>query len=184
MSGVELFALPAVLGGSTVTLGAAMTAAGTVFSAASMLQQGAAAKASSRYNAALYERNSQIAQQNAAFQEDRQRRLATQRMGANRAAIGSYIGVTMDGSALDILESNAAQEELDALMIRWNGANAAGDLMSNAGLQRAQGTNAQIGSYIGAGSSILLGGAKTADRLKEPSGVKLTAGQTNPGREL
>jgi hypothetical protein len=183
MSGVELFALPAVLGGSTVTLGAAMTAAGTVFSAASMLQQGAAAKASSRYNAALYERNSQIAQQNAAFQEDRQRRLATQRMGTNRAAIGAS-GVTMDGSALDILESNAAQEELDALMIRWNGANVSGDLMSNAGLQRAQGTNAQIGSYIGAGSSILLGGAKTADRLKEPSGVKLTAGQTNPGREL
>ena len=36
MSGVELFALPAALGGSTVTLGAAMTAAGTVFSAASM----------------------------------------------------------------------------------------------------------------------------------------------------
>lgn len=167
MTGVELFALPAALGGSTVTLGAAMTAAGTALSAASFLQQGAAAKASSRYNAALYERNAQIAQQNAQFQEDRQRRLATQRMGANRAAIGAS-GVTMDGSALDILESNAAQEELDALMIRWNGANAAGDLMGNAGLQRAQGANAQMGSYIGAGSALLLGGSKAADRLKAP----------------
>lgn len=170
MTGVELFALPAALGGSTVTLGAAMTAAGTALSAASFLQQGAAAKASARYNAALYERNSQIAQQNAQFQEDRQRRVAAQRMGANRAAIGGS-GVTMDGSALDILESNAAQEELDALMIRWNGTNAASDLMGNAGLQRAQGANAQTGSFIGAGSALLLGGAKAAERLKEPLGA-------------
>lgn len=169
MTGVELFALPAALGGSTVTLGAAMTAAGTALSAASFLQQGAAAKASARYNSALYERNAQIAQQNAQFQEDRQRRMAAQRMGSNRAAIGAS-GVTMDGSALDILESNAAQEELDALMIRWNGTNAAGDLMGNAGLQRAQGANAQTGSYIGAGSALLLGGAKAADRLKQPVG--------------
>jgi hypothetical protein len=93
--------------------------------------------------------------------------MAAQRMGANRAAIGAS-GVTMDGSALDILESNAAQEELDALMIRWNGANVSGDLMSNAGLQRAQGANAQTGSYIGAGSALLLGGSKAVDRLKAP----------------
>lgn len=168
MSGVELFALPAALGGSTVTLGAALTAVGTGFSVFSALSQGAAASSSAKYNAALYERNAQIAQQNTAFQEDRQRRLAAQRAGANRAAIGAS-GITTEGSALDILESNAAQEELDALMIRWNGANAADGARANANLQRAQGDNARTGSYLQAGSALLLGAARTSDRLKAPS---------------
>lgn len=168
MSGVELFALPAMLGGSTVTLGTAATAVGAGLSAFSALSQGAAADSAARYNAALYERNAQITRQNAQMQEDRQRRLATMRAGANRAAIGAS-GITTEGSALDLLESNAMQEELDALMIRWNGANAAADLEANAQLQRAQGRNARLSGYGQAGSALLLGGTRAAGMLKAPS---------------
>lgn len=165
MTGVELFALPAALGGSTVTLGTALSAAGTIFSAVSSISQGQAAKASGNYNAALYERNAQIAEQNARVQEDRQRRLATQRMGANRAAIGAS-GVSLEGSPLDILEANAAQEELDALTIRWNGLNEASGMRASGALQRAQGSNAARSGFMQAGSALLLGGVKAAGTLK------------------
>lgn len=159
MTGVELFAIPAALGGGSFTVGSAMSLLGTAFSAISAIQQGNAAKASGDYNAALYERNAQIAQQQSAADETRQRRLATMRAGANRAAVGAS-GIQVDGSPLDILESNAAQEELDALMIRWNGQNAADSARASGALARAQGENAQRSGYMQAGSAILLGGAK------------------------
>ncbi|MBM4071992.1 MAG: hypothetical protein FJ271_24160 [Planctomycetes bacterium] len=164
MSGATLFTLPAVLGGAKVTLGVALSAAGAALSAGSFLQQGAAEKASARYNAALYERTAQLAEQKAQFDETRHRRLAALRMGQNRAALGDS-GVTMSGSALEIFESNAAQEELDALMIKWNATNQVSDLMSNARLERAKGRNALVGGFLGAGASALLGGAKVGEKL-------------------
>jgi hypothetical protein len=175
MSGVELFALPAALGGGTVTLGGAALAVGAGLSAVSALSQGAAASSAAKYNATLYERNAQITRQAAQAQEDRQRRLATMRAGANRAAIGAS-GVTTEGSALDLLEANAVQEELDALMIRWNGETASGDMEANARLQRASGRAARFNSFAGAGSALLLGGAKAFDMIKlapVPSSVGL-----------
>jgi hypothetical protein len=165
MSGVELFALPALLGGGTVTLGTAATALGTVFSAVSAISSGNAARASGDYNAALYAQNAEVTRQRAAADESRQRRLATQRMGANAAAAGAS-GVGFSGSVLDILESNAAQEELDALTIRWNGQTAASGLESQGALASAQGRNAQQQGYIGAGATLLLGGVKSYDMLK------------------
>jgi hypothetical protein len=168
MSGVELFALPALLGGGTVTLAGAATAVGAGLSAVSALSQGAAANSAAKYNAALYERNARITEQNAQMQEDRQRRLAAMRAGANRAAIGAS-GITAEGSALDLLESNAAQEELDALMIRWNGQTAAGDLRANAQLQRSAGRTAMFNGFAGAGSALLLGGTRAAGMLRPPS---------------
>lgn len=172
MSGLEpiLLGAAAVPGGAAATSGlfgvggafafgqTAMTL-GTAFSAISAISSGNAAKASGNYNAALYERNAQIAQQQAAVDEARQRRLATMRAGSNRAAVGAS-GIQVDGSPLDILESNAAQEELDALMIRWNGQNAADSARASGALARAQGENAQRAGYMQAGSAILLGGAK------------------------
>lgn len=165
MSGVELFALPAAIGGGTVTLGTAATAIGTIFSAVSSISSGNAARASGDYNAALYAQNAEVTRQRAAADEARQRRLATQRMGANVAAAGAS-GLQLNGSALDVLESNAAQEELDALTIRWNGQTAAGGLESQGVLARAQGRNAQQQGYIGAGATLLLGGTKSYDMLK------------------
>jgi hypothetical protein len=165
MTGVELFALPAAIGGGSVTLGTALGLAGTAFQALGAISQGNAARAAGDYNAALYERNAQIAEQNAKVQEDRQRRLSAMRAGANRAAVGAS-GVSLEGSPLDILESNAAQEEMDALMIRWNAQNEATGLRASGALQRAQGLNAQRQGWMSAGSAILLGGARAYDRIE------------------
>lgn len=168
MSGVELFALPAAIGGGSVTLGSALSAVGGIFSAVSSISQGNAARASGDYNAALYARNAEITRQKAQMDETRQRRLSAQRAGANVAAAGAS-GIDFSGSVLDILESNAAQEELDALTIRWNGQNAASSLDAQGSLASAQGRNAQTQGYIGAGASLLLGGAKAADQIKYPA---------------
>lgn len=165
MTGVELFALPAAIGGGSVTLGGALSFVGSAFSALGAIQQGNAAKAAGDYNAALYERNAQIAQQQAQVDENRQRRLSAMRAGANRAAVGAS-GISVEGSPLDILESNAAQEELDALMIRWNGANAAASNRASGALASAQGRAAQRAGYMQAGSAILLGGAKLYDQIE------------------
>lgn len=167
MSGVELFTLPAAIGGGTVTLGTALTAAGTVFSAVSAISQGNAARAAGDYNAALYAQNAEITRQKAALDESRQRRAATMRAGANVAAAGAS-GLQINGSALDVLESNAAQEELDSLIIRWNGETSASRLDAQGVLASAQGRSAQTQGYIGAGASLLLGGAKAADTIKYP----------------
>jgi hypothetical protein len=164
MTGVELFALPAAIGGGSVTLGTALAVGGAAFTALGAISSGNAAKAAGDYNAALYERNAQIAEQNAKVQEDRQRRLSAMRAGANRAAVGAS-GISLEGSPLDILESNAAQEELDALMIRWNGQNEATGLRASGALQRAQGANAQRQGYMTAGSAILLGAARAYDSV-------------------
>jgi len=162
MTGVELFALPAAIGGGSVTLGTALGVAGTAFQAIGAIQSGNAARAAGDYNAQLYERNAQIAAQNSQAQETRQRRLSAMRAGANRAGIGAS-GVSLEGSPLDLLESNAAQEELDALMIRWNGQNQVDGLRASGALASAQGRNAQRAGYMSAGSSILLGGVKAYD---------------------
>jgi hypothetical protein len=167
MSGVELFALPAAIGGGQFTLGTAMTLGGALFSAVSSISQGNAARASGEYNAALYARNAEITRQKAQMDETRQRRLSAQRMGTNVAAAGAS-GIDLSGSVLDVLESNAAQEELDALTIRWNGQNAADSLRAQGALASAQGRAAQTQGYVGAGSALLLGGVKAGDTIKYP----------------
>jgi hypothetical protein len=138
----------------------------------SAISQGNAARASGDYNAALYAQNAEVTRQKAQMDENRQRRLATQRAGANVAAVGAS-GIDLSGSALDVLESNAAQEELDALIIRWNGATAAQSLEARGSLARAQGRAAQTQGYIGAGASLLLGGVKAADTIKYPAPKKV-----------
>lgn len=179
MSGVELFALPAALGGGTVTLGTALTAAGSVFSAVSSISQGNAARAAGDYNAALYAQNAEVTRQRAALDEARQRRAATMRAGANVAAAGAS-GIQLNGSALDVLESNAAQEELDALLIRWNGDVSASRLDAQGALASAQGRAAQTRGYIGAGASLLLGAAKASDTIKYPKKDSFNMGFASP----
>jgi hypothetical protein len=118
---------------------------------------------SGKYNAALYARNAEVSRQQAQVAEDRQRRVAAQRAGANVAAIGAS-GLDMTGSPLDLLEANAAQEEIDALTIRWNGENQAAGLGAQGQLASAQGRNAQTQGYLGAGASLFLGASRIGSR--------------------
>ena len=158
MSGVELF----TLGSLAVTIGdvaMGVGVLGTALSATSQVQQGNYAQQTGQYNQQVYQRQAAITTQNTAAQEEAQRRDAARRAGSNRAAVGAS-GIDLTGSPLDVLEANAQQEELDALTIRWNGRNQADSLDAQGSLAAAAGSNQQQASYIGAGSTLLLGGSR------------------------
>jgi hypothetical protein len=138
-----------------------MTVAAAAMSAASSIQQGKQASAAAKFNADMQNRNAGIARQQAAAEEEKQRRLGYMRQGAARAAYGAS-GVAIEGSPLDILEQSAAQEELDALNIRYRGAIGAQSAEGQAALSSMRGDAAMQAGYMGAGSAILLGGARAA----------------------
>lgn len=145
------------MGGETLMLVASV--AGTAMSAIGAIQQGKAASNAAKYNAQLAERNAQIARDQASADEARQRRMAYIRQGALRAGYGAS-GVSVEGSPLDILEMSAAQEELDALTIRYRGELGATGYEAQAALDRAQAAGASRQGYLKAGSEILMGGAR------------------------
>ena len=96
--------------------------------------------------ASANEFNAKVARENAAIVEgqtqanlskaDRERRL---RLGANIAA-GGASGVGMD-SAMDILQSNSAQEELNLLTLKSEGLLKQRSYLQNAGLDEASAAN-------------------------------------------
>jgi len=160
MTGAEV----AVIAGSAVKVGDVLLVAGTALTALGAVSSAQAQSNAARYNAQLAERNAQISRQQAAAQEERQRRQAYLQQGAARAAYGTA-GVDLEGSPLDVLEQNALQSELDAQTIRWKGEVGAFGYEGEASLNRSRASSAVASGYMGAGSAILLGGAKLEERL-------------------
>lgn len=149
-------ALP-VLGmsaGTASTIGTVLSAVSTVAGVVGQIQQSRAAESSARYNAALAEQNRRIALQQAKADERTQRRSALRRAGSARAAAGAS-GLTLEGSALDILEDNAVEEELSALNIRYQGQLRARGFGTEASLERSRAANASSG----VGTALLTGAA-------------------------
>lgn len=157
MTGVEL---------ATVAMYASI--AGAAITAVSAISGAQAQSNAMKYNAEMAERNAQIARQNAAVEEAKQRRLTVLRQGAARANVG-MAGVDLEGSPLDILEQNAAQEELDALTIRYKGELAASGFQADAALNRANASNAMTQGYLKAGSAILMGAGQAAGYASKAS---------------
>src|SRR4051812_29875151 len=99
----------------------AMMIASTAVSVIGAIQQGAAAKQAGDYNAAIGRRNAQIAIDQSAADEARQRRVTDQQIGQIRANYGAS-GVDMgEGSPLEVLGISAMNGELDAQTIRYHG---------------------------------------------------------------
>lgn len=150
--------------GVEIAMGA-IAVAGAAMTAASSIQQGKQAEASAKFNSDMMNRNATIARQQAAAEEEKHRRLGYMRQGAARAAYGAS-GVAMEGSPLDILEQSAAQEELDALNIRYRGEIGAQSAEGQAALSRMRGAAASQAGYMGAGSAILMGAEKAGSYYK------------------
>lgn len=126
------------------------------------IRQGQAAKAASKFNAAVADQNAQIARQEAqdlAMQQSRENYL---RLGAIRAAQGKSGGAAGEGSVLDIIGDAASQGELQRQYILRSGELKARGFQSTAMLDRAQGKNAQTAGYLAAGSALLAGGSEYA----------------------
>lgn len=129
-------------------------AVGAVVAAKGAADQARAQANAQNYNAAIAARNAVIARDQAARDAQAQQRNAYRQLGAMRAAVGAS-GVTMEGSALDLMESSAAEAELDRLNIQYKGELKATGYNEEAVLDRYGATNAvRQGQYQSA--SILL----------------------------
>lgn len=135
-------------------------ATAAVVSAVGMISQAQSAKSAANYNAAVAERNATVSRQQAAANEAAQRRENYRAMGRIRAGYGAA-GVTPEGSPLDILESSAAEAELDALNTRYKGELTAIGYQDEATLQRSRASSAMTAGVLNAGSALLSGAGKS-----------------------
>ena len=141
-----------------------------VFGAISSIQAGQAQAASyksqaqaSEYNATIQAQNATVARQQANAREELQRRQARQVLGAQRAAIAQS-GTGLSGSNADIYGQSAANAELDAMNIRYEGELDARGLLAQSELSKYDAKVAKMnaktakkGGYLGAGSALLSG---------------------------
>jgi hypothetical protein len=138
---------------------AIISAVGTGISVIGALNQGQQAKNAAQFNAQQAQNNALASRQQAEANAAAQQRAARLKLGSMRAAYGAS-GITMEGSAMDVLEASAATAELDRQNILYGGELKSGGYQSTAGLELMRGENAETGSYFSAGSALLSGAAK------------------------
>jgi len=109
------------------------------------VSQSRAEARAARFNAMIADRNAVITRQQSKEQEMRFRRTSTRRRGARSAARGAS-GITATGSALEAMADAAAEEELDALTIRYQGETQARSLEMQAQQYRQQ---AKASKFLG-----------------------------------
>ena len=153
--------------GTEVIILAAM-AAGTAVTAYGQYQAGQAQERALNYQAAIQERNAQIAKQNADYDAQRQESRLRRAIGSQRAAVLAS-GIQMEGTPLELQQDTVQQAEMDRLAILYGGEINYQNARSEAELSRMQGKAAgQAGTTAAFGT--LLGGsaqfAKTGKELK------------------
>ena len=132
------------------------------------IQQGVAGKRAADYNARQSEIRAQASRQQAAADAERKRRDNVRKLGVIRANYAAS-GVTVEGSPLDILESSAAEGEMDALTIQQRGEVAAQGYEETAELDRFRGEAAFSQGLFSAGSSLLGGFSQTGKKTTTPT---------------
>lgn len=140
-------------------------------SAAGQIQASEATARASEFNAQVGQEKAGIQVTQTAADVARARREGRTRAGASRAAAGALGG--LQGSALDILESSAVQEELDILTIRQRGRIAEKDLLTGARLDILQAKSTRAAGKIGAASTVLRG---TASLVRSAEGAAKAGG--------
>ena len=145
---------------------------GLVLAAYGTYQQGEASDAAAKSQSLLYERDSKLAEANAAVtlqqasaNEEQQRRESRRRLGAMRGEIAQS-GTGLMGSNADVYSASARDAELDALNIRYGGLMESKGLLNqstastfNARTSRMEGKAAKQGSMLRTGTSLLTGGS-------------------------
>lgn len=127
------------------------------------------------YNAEMQRQNAAVARQQAGAREEAQRRQARQVLGEQRAAL-SQAGIGLSGSAADVYGQSAANAELDALNIRYEGELDARGLLAQSQLTSYEGQvsgmnakSAKRAGYVNAASSLLSGATSAYGYAKRPA---------------
>jgi hypothetical protein len=136
------------------------TLVGSMVSAVGAVRQGQAQAGAAEYNAQLAEQNAQVATAQGAAAAEAHGRDTQRSMGRALAAYGAAGVQTDTGSPADVLAESARGAALDNLNIKYNAKLRAMGLQAQAGLDRANASNAKDASYLNATSALLSGGAK------------------------
>ena len=159
-------------------LATALTAAGVGISALGTYQAGQAQAEQAKGQQAMAEYNAQVARQEAkaletrSLYESRLQNKEAQRIGSSLEAGLAASGVSPSaGTPLLIQATQAAESEMENLMIGYEGRTAAGRAMSQskldtmqAGIYGTAAKNYSRGGMIGAGATLLTGFGKMAAR--------------------
>lgn len=137
-----------------------LTFATTTMQVVSQMKQSEMADNAASYNAKREYDNAVLSRQQAAEDERSFRVFSRKALGDIRTGY-SASGVSLEGSAQDILEESAAEAEMDALRIKHGGEVKAQGFQSDATLSRMKAEAASEGGYFQAAGT-LLGGAKQA----------------------
>jgi hypothetical protein len=152
-------------------------AAATAVTAYGQYQQGQAQERAYNYQAAVQERNAQIAKQNADYDAQRQSSRLRRAIGSQRAAVLAS-GIQMEGTALELQQDTVQQGEMDRLAILYGGEINYQSARSEAELARMQGkaagqagTTAAFGTVLGGFGQTYAAGHKMGVFGKKPTGT-------------
>lgn len=159
----------APLGAALAPFAAPLAVAGSLAGAAGTLMAGQQAASVGKYNAAVDQQRAQIATDQSQAQAAIDEANNTRRQGAATAAYGAS-GVALTGTPLEVMTDLATQGELTKRLDIYKGNLTATADQQQAALDSAQGASAQIGSYFGAGSTLLTGALNAARNAYTPSG--------------
>jgi hypothetical protein len=158
---------PITLGLVGVGMGAAGMGMGAMGQAAAGQAASAQAKgqqAMANYNAAVAQQQARATEQATLYKQQKAADAAARQQGAMRASLGASGAVPTEGTPLLLQSKQAAESQLDNLMIGYQGQVAAAQQRSQAGLDTMQagiyGQQASAASQagmIGAGSTLLTG---------------------------
>lgn len=154
------------------------TAGGVALTAYGMIQEGRAASDAASYNAAVAERDAQVAEQNRQLAirtseiEAADKRRENRRVLASIRANYGASGFSFAGSPLDVLEDTATEQELDAQRIEYDGqvkgrsaALRILGLEDDAALSRSEAANARRAGNLGALGTAVGGVGTTLSRM-------------------
>ena len=162
---------------AATTIALVAIAAGTAVTAYGQYQQGQAQERAANYQAAVQDRNAQIAKQTAEYDAERQSSRLRRAIGSQRAAVLAS-GIQMEGTALDLQQDTVQQGEMDRLAILYGGEINYQNARSEAELSRMQGkaaaqagTTAAFGTVLGGFGQTYAAGTKMGVFGKKPTGT-------------
>ena len=146
--------------GPLLIAAAVATAAGSLISAKGQLDAGDAARRAGNAEGDLLEKNANRVEEMGKYTAFRHNMKVKKVLGAGRAAYAAS-GVTMSGSAMDVMRESAVEGERDRLTILYNATVKADTMRDQADIARYRGEAAQAAAQYGAASSIFGGIGKT-----------------------
>lgn len=137
-------------------IGILTAAAGTAVSAYGSIQQGKIANQAAKYNAKVAE-NAAIAERQAAEYDASRLLERNRRVFSSQRAAFAKSGVTLSGSASDVMYDSKIQGELDVMTRLYQGSSAANKFVAQSAISRYQGKSALAGGRTQAGATLLTG---------------------------